>query len=103
MEVQITLDEALVTMRRNALSAALRNVNLHRFSSKGSSREVTEYVAERLGVYPGDIRLWLISDGVPECYLDTFLSMLNEHSVWARYQLRPTRKLASWYLGGAHA
>ncbi|MBJ6973823.1 hypothetical protein JG635_19940, partial [Vibrio cholerae] len=45
MEVQITLDEALVTMRRNALSAALRNVNLHRFSSKGSSREVTEYVA----------------------------------------------------------
>ncbi|HAS63199.1 MAG TPA: hypothetical protein DCS35_11900 [Vibrio sp.] len=103
MEKKQTLEEMVKHMRRSALAAAMRNINLHVFSGRASSMRMSEYVAERLCVRPTDIRLWLISDGVPERYVDDLLSVLNENSVWRRHQILPSARLVQGYMEAAYA
>ena len=94
------ITETLVRLRRDALLAALRNINLHVFKSRGTDKQVIEYVAIRLKVYPTDIQLWKKSDGVPRAYVSELLKVLNEHSVWAYHQLRPSQTIAAYHVGG---
>ncbi len=98
MENTLTLEEMVSQMRRNALAAAMRNINLHVFNGRASALRMAEYVASRLGARPTDVRLWLSSQGVPECYADKLLSVLNEHSVWRRHQILPSERLAKSYM-----
>ena len=97
------VESKLKDMRRKALAAAIRNVNLHHFQGKANARRMAEYVAERLGVYPTDVKNWLVSDGVPERHVEPLLAVLNEHSVWGRHQLFPSKKLAEGYLEVSNA
>ena len=98
MENAMTLQEKVNSMRKAALDAAMRNINLHVFAGRASSARVTEYVAERLRIRPTVLRLWLVSEGVPEAYVDDMLEILNEHSVWRRHQLFPSERLAKRYM-----
>ncbi|MBD0786702.1 hypothetical protein HUO09_10110 [Vibrio sp. Y2-5] len=103
MEVNSTLREVLVSMRRNALAAAIRNINVHVFSGKGSSKQLAEYVAGRLNVEPYIIRLWLSGEGVPAHYVKEMLVILNEHSVWGKHQIFPSERLAKAYMETPYA
>ncbi|EGQ9843719.1 hypothetical protein FYU92_06470 [Vibrio cholerae] len=97
------LQEAAMDMRRKALAAALRNINLHVFGGRANSKRLEEYVAERMKLRPIDIRLWCSGDGVPEAYIDEFLSLLNENSVWCKHQIRPSQKLVEACMEKNHA
>ncbi len=103
MEQKQTVEEMVLQMRRKALAAAMRNINLHVFSGRASSIRMAEYLAERLNVKPTDIRLWLTSCGVPEQYANQLLDVLNENSVWRRHQILPSKRLAQNYLEAADA
>ncbi|WP_337162703.1 hypothetical protein [Vibrio fluvialis] len=97
MDSASELRERVKTMRRSAMAAALRNINLHVFKSKASAKQLNEYVANRLAVEPIEVRLWLIGEGVPEGHVAGLLAVLNENSVWARHQLLPSERLAKVY------
>ncbi len=98
-----TLNETVQEMRRNALAAAIRNINVHEFSGKASSARVMEYVAEHLKIEPYTVRLWSIGDGVPEYYVKEMLVLLNRHSIWCKHQLFPSERLALAYMEKCHA
>ncbi|MCG7586849.1 hypothetical protein [Photobacterium sp. OFAV2-7] len=98
--MKTSLSQALQELRRKALQAALRNLNLHIFRSKATDKELLEYVADYLGVQPGVIRCWLRHEGVPREHVPDMLKLLNKHSVWSRHQIHPTRAIAANYLGG---
>ncbi|GEM_PF-2883757 len=98
-----TLNEMVREMRRNALSAAVRNINVNVFSGKGSTIQVMEYVAKHLNIQPYTVRLWMIGDGVPEYYVKEMLALLNQHSVWCKHQLFPSERLACSYMEKPHA
>ncbi|SIO94683.1 hypothetical protein [Vibrio spartinae] len=91
--------QTLSMLRRKALKAALRNINLHLFNNKASEQQVIEFVALRLEVTPGIILLWKVNGGVPTEYVQPFLNILNEHSVWTCYQIRPNKRVALIHLG----
>ncbi|MEI8634695.1 hypothetical protein P4S72_27020 [Vibrio sp. PP-XX7] len=93
------MTQTLNKLRRSALKAALRNINLHLFNNQASEQQVIEFVALRLGITPGIIMLWKVNGGVPSGYVQPFLNILNEHSVWVSYQLRPNKRVALIYLG----
>ncbi|WP_120510938.1 hypothetical protein [Photobacterium salinisoli] len=95
-----SLSAIVVELRRAALHAALRNINLHVFDSRATERELHEYVARELGQYPGLIRCWTRHEGVPREFVSDMLAILNRHSVWARHQLYPNKAIAAQYLGG---
>ncbi|MDA0109038.1 hypothetical protein OH456_12790 [Vibrio sp. La 4.2.2] len=103
METVQSTEEMVLQMRRNALAAAMRNINLHVFKGRASTMRMAEYVAERLNVRPTDIRLWLTSGGVPEQHAEQLLEVLNENSVWRRHQILPSKRLATNYMEAAYA
>lgn len=98
-----TLNETVQEMRRNALSAAIRNINVNEFGGKASTVRLMEYVAEHLNVQPYTVRLWMIGDGIPEYYVKEMLELLNRHSVWRKHQLFPSERLALAYMEKSHA
>lgn len=73
MESASLIRERVKNMRRNAMSAAFRNINLHVFNGKATIHQITEYVAERLAVEAIDVRLWQIGDGIPEKHVEGLL------------------------------
>ncbi len=103
MEKGTTLHEVLKQMRRNALAAAIRNINVNVFAGKASSKQLAEYIAQRLGVEPYMIRLWLCDEGVPAYYVKEMLAILNEYSVWGKHQIFPSERLARAYMEATHA
>lgn len=100
MAKQQSLTEVMYDLRCKALAAALRNLNHHVFGSRATDREIHEYVANHLGIHPGVIRCWLRHEGVPREHVADMLTLLNQHSVWGRHQIHPTRAIAANYLGG---
>ncbi|GLT18899.1 hypothetical protein GCM10007938_26810 [Vibrio zhanjiangensis] len=103
MQQNLSLEEMVQQMRRNSLAAAMRNINLHVFNGRASSLRMAEYLAERLNVRSTDVRLWLTSGGVPEIYANQLLDVLNEHSVWGRHQILPSKRLAQNYMEATYA
>jgi len=103
MAITKTLDETVRDMRRSALSAAIRNINVNEFSGKASTVQLMEYVAEHLKVQPYTVRLWMIGDGIPEYYVKEMLELLNRHSVWCKHQLFPSERLARAYMEKSYA
>ncbi len=98
-----TLRETLNRMRRRALAAAIRNINVNMFAGKASTAKVIGYIAQHLHVPPQTIRLWMIGEGVPEYYVREMLELLNQNSVWSRHQLFPSERLALAYMEDNHA
>lgn len=96
--MKTSLTQSMQSLRRKALQAALRNLNLHIFKSKATDREIQEFVATQLDIHPGVIRCWLKNDGVPREYVAEMLKLLNRNSVWSRHQIYPTRAVAANYM-----